>query len=146
MKEMYYETELYHHGIKGQKWGVRRFQNADGTLTAVGKKRYNETLANAKQYGDNHATVEQMTRVFNDALKDAPKGTNLLVPPEIKKAYGDRVQNFIQQGDLLKKKYGEIASDVVSMDDGYDYVRTIIKDKKLNAYVEYMSLVGETKK
>lgn len=32
--------ELYHHGIKGQKWGVRRFQNEDGTRTAEGKKRY----------------------------------------------------------------------------------------------------------
>lgn len=32
--------ELYHHGIKGQKWGVRRFQNADGTVTNAGKKRY----------------------------------------------------------------------------------------------------------
>lgn len=35
-----YPNELYHHGIKGQKWGVRRFQNPDGTLTADGKKRY----------------------------------------------------------------------------------------------------------
>ena len=33
-------TELYHHGIKGQKWGVRRFQNVDGSLTPEGKKRY----------------------------------------------------------------------------------------------------------
>ena len=32
--------ELYHHGIKGQKWGIRRFQNEDGSLTAEGKKRY----------------------------------------------------------------------------------------------------------
>lgn len=32
--------ELYHHGIKGQKWGVRRFQNKDGSLTNAGKKRY----------------------------------------------------------------------------------------------------------
>lgn len=31
---------LAHHGIKGQKWGVRRFQNKDGTLTSSGKKRY----------------------------------------------------------------------------------------------------------
>ena len=31
--------ELYHHGIKGQKWGIRRYQNPDGTLTALGRKR-----------------------------------------------------------------------------------------------------------
>ena len=35
-----YDNELYHHGIKGQKWGVRRYQNSDGTLTSKGKNRY----------------------------------------------------------------------------------------------------------
>lgn len=35
-----YPNELYHFGIKGQKWGVRRFQNPDGSLTAAGKERY----------------------------------------------------------------------------------------------------------
>lgn len=34
------ENVLYHHGIAGMKWGVRRYQNADGSLTAAGKKRY----------------------------------------------------------------------------------------------------------
>lgn len=34
------ETYLMHHGIKGQKWGVRRFQNTDGSLTTRGKARY----------------------------------------------------------------------------------------------------------
>lgn len=33
---------LYHHGIKGQKWGVRRFQNKDGSLTPAGKERYDD--------------------------------------------------------------------------------------------------------
>lgn len=35
-----YNNELFHFGIKGQKWGVRRFQNPDGSLTAKGQKRY----------------------------------------------------------------------------------------------------------
>lgn len=32
-------SELYHHGILGQKWGVRRYQNKDGSLTAAGKAK-----------------------------------------------------------------------------------------------------------
>lgn len=39
---MYEENTLSHHGIKGQKWGVRRFQNSDGSLTDEGKRRYNK--------------------------------------------------------------------------------------------------------
>lgn len=33
-------NELYHWGVKGMKWGIRRYQNKDGTLTAKGKKHY----------------------------------------------------------------------------------------------------------
>ena len=38
------QGELYHHGIKGQKWGVRRFQNKDGSLTPAGRKRYDDSV------------------------------------------------------------------------------------------------------
>ena len=39
---------LEHHGTKGMKWGIRRFQNKDGSLTAAGKKRRANELADAK--------------------------------------------------------------------------------------------------
>ena len=43
------ESDLTHHGIKGQKWGVRRFQNEDMTWTAAGKERYGDgNVADAK--------------------------------------------------------------------------------------------------
>lgn len=39
------EEYLAHHGILGQRWGVRRYQNADGSLTEAGKKRYMRQLS-----------------------------------------------------------------------------------------------------
>lgn len=50
---------LCHHGIKGQKWGVRQYQNPDGTLTEAGKNRYRKTeakIANAKTRASKYAT------------------------------------------------------------------------------------------
>lgn len=48
------QGELYHHGIKGQRWGIRRFQNKDGSLTPAGRRRYDEPNVgrNNKQYAD----------------------------------------------------------------------------------------------
>ena len=39
MEYYIYKGELYHHGVNGQKWGIRRYQNPDGSLTAAGRKR-----------------------------------------------------------------------------------------------------------
>lgn len=53
------EYEIYHSGVKGMKWGVRRYQNKDGSLTPEGKKRYDRDIAenNAKKK-DNRIQID----------------------------------------------------------------------------------------
>ena len=56
---MWTYNELYHHGIKGMKWGVRRYQNKDGSLTNAGKKRYDEDVRrNNARKKDNRITID----------------------------------------------------------------------------------------
>ena len=57
--EYYNYNELYHHGVKGMKWGVRRYQNKDGSLTTAGKKRYDRDVRenNAKKK-DNRINID----------------------------------------------------------------------------------------
>lgn len=47
--QIIYSDELYHHGIKGQKWGIRRYQNEDGTLTPDGRRRYGSLEGHARR-------------------------------------------------------------------------------------------------
>ena len=39
------EYELYHYGVKGMKWGIRRYQRKDGSITEDGAKRYHQVSA-----------------------------------------------------------------------------------------------------
>lgn len=52
MHKLYFRNELYHHGVKGMKWGVRRYQNTDGSYKASAEGRYDpdstETKKNSK--------------------------------------------------------------------------------------------------
>lgn len=78
---------LYHHGIQGQKWGVRRFRNADGTLTPAGKKR-----ARARRSADSTRVKairkKKVSQMSNEELRDA----------------NNRLQLERQYNDLTRKK------------------------------------------
>ena len=73
---MYYNNELYHHGIKGQKWGLRRFQNTDGSLKPAGAKRYSTAVESAKFLsGSSRATA--VVRAFKNEKKISGKASAL---------------------------------------------------------------------
>ena len=64
-------TCLAHHGIKGQKWGVRRFQNPDGTLTELGKRReqkntYKSLRSAAKESRNSKSLIERNKKLLSD--------------------------------------------------------------------------------
>ena len=57
------DFELQHHGVKGMKWGVRRYQNKDGSLTAKGKKRYGlDESGNLVKKSSTTKTLERLAR------------------------------------------------------------------------------------
>lgn len=105
---------LAHHGIKDQRWGVRRFQNEDGTLTAKGQKRYGEkvTMHNGKSNFFTGGAKYQTHKEYQTANKFA-KGTYLQRKQQIK----EQKKADMAKADTFGKKIG---AQVKSMRDNAD--------------------------
>lgn len=92
-------NELVHWGVKGMRWGVRRYQNKDGTLTAAGKQREKQAAKQRSEKLNNARTTEtkRKTKLTNDSL--SPKKMT-------EKELRDRIARL-----ELEKRYTDLARE-----------------------------------
>ena len=107
--------ELYHWGIKGQKWGIRRYQNEDGTLTKEGKERYrvNSIGEYRKRQLDTGKSVSESTRSgLNNAADLVRKRRNKeasKVDESVKKMSDDELRRRINRIQM-ERQYSMLTS------------------------------------
>lgn len=125
--EILAQTTLQHHGIMGQKWGVRRYQNADGSLTDAGRKRYmreekkqlNEQRVKTILLGYNERrSMKQAKKALEKVNKAEERGKltdkklakaemKLSVATQMMLDYGENHEKYKKMVDDAKKKYGD---------------------------------------
>lgn len=142
MNSLYDESPfLEHHGIKGQKWGVRRFQNPDGTLTAAGKKRYlklqKKTLKDfSKTYkfgSDNTAAIQTLSK-RSDARNELKR---LIEAKNKNKKVSEK--EYVMSKRLAKEMFGfDNPEDV-------EYSGVLSKKEKYRYYDEYNKRAAKLK-
>lgn len=85
------ETYLMHHGIKGQKWGIRRYQNEDGSLTPAGKKRYYNVIdRNASYYNHMGKAINSRIEGIRKSVTDSKASTGKKAINAISYAVGNK--------------------------------------------------------
>lgn len=96
---------LCHHGIKGQRWGIRRFQNEDGTLTAAGLRRKAKLEKKLKKFEPNNPTPKEkpksVSEYSNEELKEMTE--RLRLENEYKKQIKDAKQYVTENAQTISK-------------------------------------------
>lgn len=141
-----YQDELYHHGIKGQKWGVRRYQNEDGSLTVAGRKRYGPS---GEQYLSAKAHKQSAQKDYDKAFNKAYNKAIAAYSPSKKarKANDDRWNDAFEKGKVSReadKKYKE-AKAQMKADRKREKLETRVSSRaeKRGASVETSAKLGK---
>ena len=115
---IHYDSVIEHHGIKGQKWGVRRYQNPDGTLTTEGRKRLLGYNYYAKNMGRD-TTIKKGAKATR--VLQIPYRSFYRLGPKFGGTYEDAnkaLKEKIESDDALEQKYLSVKNK--SKDDGVD--------------------------
>lgn len=101
-------NELSHHGILGQKWGVRRYQNRDGTLTEEGKARLEKYRADeTAKVEDNIRTMETKR---DKALTRAGDNSSRAIDIDLK--YARKGEKYLKELEYIKSMtYSDMIND-----------------------------------
>lgn len=117
-------NELQHHGIKGQKWGVRRFQNTDGSLTAEGKKRYS-----SNDYKDMLDKVEKADKLVGTAKERYKMIEKENYQKKLKYDLSQMTDKELQQAVNrlnMEERYKQVMTQRHNLEKGEDKVTKIL--------------------